>query len=117
MNEIEAKARIAELVAMNDEPQLASHDLDRLTELAARKDEYGRARGEAGWVPTWNIPYAAAKGWELKSTRLTTKFMFMSGGKMFSRNQMFEHCMQMARHFRGQQGIGSIPLGGVRPFV
>jgi hypothetical protein len=117
MTEVEARAQVAQMTDAAGEPPLSAADLDSLIRQARRVDSMGRLPSDPDWEPTYSLPYAAAKGWELKAGRLANKFMFMSGGKMFSRNQMFRHCQDMARTFRSQLGVGAIRMSrGSPPF-
>lgn len=111
MTEAEARARLVMFAAPNDEPTLASEELDILLQMARTSDRNGLWPTDTGWEGSWNINYAISQAWLLKSTRLADRYLFMSGGKMLSRNQFYEHCMQLARKFASKAGIQSLRLG------
>jgi len=110
MTEAEARARIISFCDAEREPVLSSADVDILVAISKSADKYGLLPTDTGWTPTWNINYATAQGWLLKATKLPDRYLFMSGGKMFSRNQFFEHCMVLYRRFLGKSGIRGIRL-------
>ena len=110
MNAVEARARLSLLVDATSEPVLDTPDLDDLLRRAAIVDVSGFLPEDDSWTPTYNLTHAASLGWKIKSGRLTNAYLFMSGGKMLSRNQMFEHCMAMSRRYAMSSGVGSMPL-------
>jgi hypothetical protein len=62
-------------------------------------DRYGVEPSETSWAETWDCNYAAAQGWLLKAGRLASRYLFMSGGKMFSRQQFYDHCMDQYKTY------------------
>lgn len=71
--------------------------------------------GAAPWSPTYDIYYAVAQGWLLKAGRLAGHYNFMSGGKMFSREQFYNHCIALYRRYSAKSGVKSIRLGPHSP--
>lgn len=67
--------------------------------------------GVAPWSPTYDLYYAVAQGWLLKSSRLAGHYNFMTGGKMLSREQFYEHCMAQYKLYSSKSGIKAIRLG------
>jgi hypothetical protein len=114
MNEVEARARLALLVDATSEPVLDVPDLDDLLRRSSVRDVSNRYPEDEGWTPTYNLNHAASLGWKIKSGRLTNAYLFMSGGKMLSRNQMFEHCLTMSRRYAMAGGIGSVSIATSR---
>ena len=114
MNAVEARARLTLLVDATSEPVLDVPDLDDLLRRSALRDVNGYDPDTEGWTPTYNLNHAASLGWKIKSGRLTNAYLFMSGGKMLSRNQMFDHCMTMSRRYAMAGGIGSVPVRTAR---
>lgn len=75
------------------------------------------AVGVSTWNPTYDVNYAIAQGWLLKSTRLVGHYNFMANGKMLSREQFYDHCMAMYKRFANKSGIKGIRLGGHDPLA
>lgn len=114
MSDVEARARLADLVAASDEPTLDAADLDDLLRRSKLTDALGRIPTDVNWTETYSLNHAASIGWKLKAGRLTNAYLFMSGGKMLSRNQMFDHCMAMARRYAAASGVASVGFGTSR---
>ncbi len=68
--------------------------------------------GAAPWNPRYDLYYAVAQGWLLKSSRLVGHYNFMTGGKMLSRQQFYDHCMDQYKLYARKSGIKGIRLGG-----
>lgn len=68
--------------------------------------------GTAPWNPRYDLYYAVAQGWLLKTSRLVGHYNFMTGGKMLSREQFYDHCMDQYRLYARKSGIKGIRLGG-----
>lgn len=68
--------------------------------------------GVAPWNPRYDLYYAVAQGWLLKSSRLVGHYNFMTGGKMLSRQQFYDHCMDQYKLYSRKSGIKGIRLGG-----
>lgn len=58
--------------------------------------------GSDTWVPTWDLNYAAAEGWRRKAAKVAGSYDFSSGGDAFSRSQMVEACLSMAKMYAGR---------------
>ena len=110
MTEAEARAEISVLCDAGTEPVLASADLDLLLRKAKRVDKYGVWPTETGWTQTYDVNYGAATGWLLKAGRLANRYLFMSGGKMFSRQQYYDHCIKMYRLYLSKSPIKATRL-------
>lgn len=110
MTEAEVRARITSFASADTEPVLTSADLDVLVSIAKVSDQFGMWPSDDGWSPTYDVWYAVAQAWLLKSSRLAPRYLFMSGGKMLSRNQYYEHCVQQYRTYLQKSGLRSIRL-------
>jgi hypothetical protein len=93
------------------EPALASADIDVLLQMSRRIDKSGRLPGDDDWEPAYDLNYAIAQGWLLKSTRTANRYLFMTGGKMLSRNQYYEHCIQLYYKFLSKSPLKAKRLG------
>jgi hypothetical protein len=61
------------------------------------------------WSGTYDLRSAACRGWELKASKCTGRFDFLTDNQNFKRSQQFTHCMAMADHYRRRMA-GSIPI-------
>lgn len=95
MTEAEALAFVALYSDPESEPALSAGDLSLIVSLSRRVDINGIRPRESGWTETYDVHYAISQAWLIKASRLANRYMFMSGGKMFSRQQYFDHCMTM----------------------
>ena len=112
MTEAEARARIVLLACANDDPCVASEEIDIFLSMAKRLDENGVEPNDTeNWTPTWDVNYAVAQIWLLKAGRLAGFYMFMSGGKMFSRQQFYDHCMRQYRIYLSKSPLKAFRLG------
>lgn len=71
--------------------------------------------GQAPWNPTYDVNYAIAQAWLLKSGRLVGHYNFMTAGKMFSREQFYNHCMDQYKRYSNKSGLKAIRLGEHAP--
>lgn len=108
--EAETRARLTTFGALSDEPALDSADVDVVLDMSKRIDRYGVRPIDTGWEPTYDHNYAVAQCWLVKATRLANRYLFMSGGKMFSRNQFYEHCMQLHYKFMARADMLALRL-------
>ncbi len=104
-------------------PVLSDADIDTLVGQAKRADSSGRAPTDVAWVPTWNVAFAVALGWQIKLGRLVSAYDFASADQRLQRSQMFKHCQEMVTFWKEQgsslvgggavSGIGTIQLRGL----
>lgn len=73
--------------------------------------------GTAPWNPSYDVNYAIAQGWLLKTGRLVGHYNYMANGKMLTREQMYTHCMKQYRLFSARTPIRGIRLGGHHPLA
>lgn len=111
VNEAEVRARIATFAELDAEPVLTSADLEVILDLSKRVDRYGVRPIDTGWESTYDWNYAVAQCWLIKAGRVANRYLFMSGGKMFSRNMYYEHCMGLYRKYIGKANLASLRLG------
>lgn len=111
MDAATVKTRLARLCAATSEPVLEPEELDDLVAEAKRVDDAGRHPEDAAWVPTWDLHYAAALGWDLKAAKAAGSFDFETGGSAYRRSQVLRHCQEMARTHR-RKVVADIAVGG-----
>lgn len=110
VNEAEVRARITTFADPSAEPALTPADLDVVLDLSKRLDRYGVMPLDTGWEDTYDWNFAVAQCWLIKAGRLAPRYLFMSGGKMFSRNQYFEHCMTLYHKYMGKADLKALRL-------
>jgi hypothetical protein len=54
------------------------------------------------WTPTYNLSYAAYRGWILKAGFAASKISFSSEGAKFDRSYYMKHCQSMASFYAAQ---------------
>lgn len=105
MNRATALARLTLFGETAVEPVISSGEKDTLLDMAKEADKYGVWPTDAEWEETYNANYAIAQAWLLKASRLAPRYLFMSGGKMLSRNQYYDHCMKQYKVYSMKAGI------------
>jgi len=110
MNEASTRARLSTFGDLNTEPVLGEADIQVILDMSRRLDINGVRPDTVGWEDTYDANYAVAQAWLIKSTRLANRYLFMAGGKMFSRNMFYEHCMELHRKFMGKAQLSAIRL-------
>lgn len=93
------------------EPTLSPSDIDVLLQMSRRRDVNDHEPQAANWTPTYDVNYAIAQGWLVKAGRTSNRYLFMTGGKMLSRNQYYEHCLDLYRRYMGKASLGVKVLG------
>lgn len=117
MNEASTRARLSVFADLQTEPVLGEADIQVVLDMSRRLDINGVRPDTQGWSETYDANYAIAQCWLIKASRLANRYLFMSGGKMFSRNQFYEHCMDLHRKYLGKAHIAALRLeteGGTR---
>lgn len=106
--DLTAADRLAVMVASTEEPLLSEDELADLLEQSRRPDADGNNPDAEDWQETYDLDSAAATGWEWKAGRATPGFSFGEDGQMFSRQQVFDHCMAMADRYRRSSGSATV---------
>lgn len=110
MTEAEVQGRIQIFGAADVEPVLNPSDIEVIISMCKRVDQYGVQPGDAAWEETYDWNYAVAQGWLIKAGRLADRYLFMTGGKMLSRHQFYEHCMEMYKKYLSRSMLAAMRL-------
>lgn len=110
MTEAEVQGRIQVFCAADSEPALSPHDIEVIISMSKRVDQYGVLPSDAAWEETYDWNYAVAQGWMIKAGRLADRYLFMTGGKMLSRHQFYEHCLELYKRYMGRANLASLRL-------
>jgi hypothetical protein len=110
MTEAEVRGRIVSFGQCEVDPTLSAGEIDMLVDMAKRVDVYHIWPSDASWNPTWDVNFAIAQAWLLKAGRLSGAYLYMSGGKMLSRNQMYDHCLKQYRIFANKAHLKALRL-------
>jgi len=112
-------AQVAELRRMVDEPTTdtyADSDLEDYIERYPVIDERGEVpytwdtsteppteEENDDWIDTYDLHRAAADIWQEKAATVAEDFDFKADGGQYSRSQVFQQNMQMARYHRARR--------------
>lgn len=113
MNRDQARARLTLLCPVGSEPVLDLGDIESLLDMGRMVDEFDLEPTDTGWTPTYDAAYIIAQAWLVKATRLADRYLFMVGGKMFSRQQFYDHCMKLHYKFLMRSPLRAIQFGPV----
>lgn len=105
MNLATATIRLTLFGETATEPVITSGEKTILLAMAVTADKYGVWPTDANWEQTYDVNYAIAQAWLLKASRLAPRYLFMSGGKMLSRNQYYDHCIKQYKAYSMKAGI------------
>jgi hypothetical protein len=106
MTEAEARARLQRMIAADQEPVLATPDIDDLVAIAKRPDSNDVIPSDPAWIPTWNLNAAAAEGWLWKAGKCSPNYSFAVDAEQSSQSDVFAHCMAMHEKYK-TGGAGS----------
>ena len=110
MTEAEVQGRIQIFGAADTEPVLNPSDIEVIISMSKRVDQYGVQPGDAAWEETYDWNYAVAQGWLIKAGRLADRYLFMTGGKMLSRHQFYDHCMEQHKKYLSRAMLAAMRL-------
>lgn len=105
MNRTTAAARLTLFGETATEPVITSGEQSTLLDMAKTADKYGVWPTDSSWTQTYNVNFAIAQAWLLKSSRLAPRYLFMAGGKMLSRNQYYDHCIKQYKIYSLKAGV------------
>lgn len=100
MTESEARALLKLMTSASTEPKLTDDEINLILSTAKLSDTEGRAPSDAEWEPTWDLNRAAARGWDIKAGRASDHHAVTINGRVFSAQQVYEHCEEQARKYR-----------------
>jgi hypothetical protein len=110
MDRATAEARLKRMIAWNITPVIPQTTIDDLLDQAKRPDLNGLIPSDPGWVDTYDLNFAAWKGWEEKTSLAAGAYNVATMGKTFGREALFGHCEAQAKNYRRKVGIASIPV-------
>lgn len=116
LSEAEALERITRMVAATYEPTLDVTELADLVDLARRPDADGNLPDATGWVPTWDLNYAAAEGWSWKAGKAAADFDYSDDAGSYSRSSVYDAAVEREKHYRSR-AIGSLPMSKNEPHL
>lgn len=67
-------------------------------------------QGGRDWTETYDANYCIAQAWLMKAGRVASYYNFMVAGKMFSRQQFYDHCMKQYRMYAGKARLKAMRL-------
>lgn len=108
-----ARARLAVMVAATSRPVLSPDALDLLLDDARTIDSDGRRVQDDGYVPTWNLNYAARKGWEAKAALVAGDFTFTADGAGYNKGSVLANMERMVAMYAAKD-VGTLTVEGDR---
>jgi hypothetical protein len=95
MDPVVAEARLKSMVAWSTDPTLSQGDITTLLTASQRADSTGKSPGDAGYVPTYALDWAAREAWTWKAGSCADRYRVVGDGTELERNQVFQHCERM----------------------
>jgi len=92
-----AKEKLKKMTAWDTVPVLADAEVDELLVQFSLADKNGLAPLETGWIPTYELNAAAARGWLIKAGRASALVEVDPPGSGIVTSKVFENCRAMAR--------------------
>lgn len=114
VTEAEATAWVATECQATTEPCLDAVEVAHLVRGARRPDSTGLVPSDAAWTPTYDLAWAAWKGWTLKAGKavLMVDVSTGQGGMSVSKSQVRQACQDMANQYaRGVLQAAPISTG------
>lgn len=100
VSEAEATAWVAITCQASSEPCLDAVEVAHLVRGARRPDSGGLKPSDAAWVATYDLNWAAWKGWTLKAGKATLMVdVTAPGGMSVSKSQVRAACMDQANQY------------------
>jgi hypothetical protein len=101
VTEAEATAWVATETQATSEPCLDAVEIAHLVRGARRTDADGRKPSDAAWTPTYDLAWAAWKGWTLKAGKavLMVDVSTGQGGMSVSKSQVRQACVDQANQY------------------
>lgn len=91
------------MTAFDSEPKLSVEELEALLEQFKKTDKEGTLPSVPEWIPSYNLNAAAAEGWRWKAGKASELTSVDLDGERMSSNQVFEHCMRMAKQYASRK--------------
>lgn len=104
-----AKTQLSHMTAATLEPVLSDDDLNALLALAAIPDHVGLIVTDVGWVPTYDLNYAAAEGWRWKAAKAASSYAFVMDGDNPTASWLHVRCKNMADAY-SRKIVTSVPV-------
>jgi len=101
VTEAEATAWVATECQATSQPCLDAEEVAHLVRIARRPDVDDNDPSDAAWTPTYDLNYAAWKGWRMKAGKavLMVDVSTGQGGLSVSKSQVREACLAMAAEY------------------
>ncbi len=97
----DALYRLQRMTAWTTPPCLTSVDMAALLQACRRVDSAGLWVTDKGWLPTFDLNWAAAEAWDWKAALSSPMYHIKDGaGGDLQRHQVFQHCEKRAEEYR-----------------
>lgn len=108
---------IAALRRMVNEPTAETYgsaSLAAMIEAYPLPDADDRQPTDVDWTPTYDLAMAAADVWEEKAAAQAGAFDFDADGASYSRSQVYQQAMDMARRYRARRAARSVFVPAIK---
>lgn len=112
MLEATAILRIRTITAYQTDPTLTDAEITLLVDTYKVNDFSGLVPTDPDWEGTWDFNGAAHEGWLWKAAKVSEGYDFSSDVNSFSRDQLYQHCVDMAERWHKNKA-GTLELGGL----
>jgi hypothetical protein len=99
MTEAEATAWVMLECQATTEPCLTTEEVQHLVNRARRADADGNPPSDAAWDPSWDLNWAAWRGWRMKASKAVLMVDVTGDGTTVSKSQVYSHCMAQANDY------------------
>ena len=104
-------SRLRRMAAIKqDEPESDSGFLASYIERYPLNDATGKAPGDDGWSPTYDLNAAAADLWAEKASTVAYEFDFSWQGGSYARTGKMEHAQRQERYFRSRSQAKAVKV-------
>lgn len=104
MTQSEALNLLKSETAAGFDPKLSNTELEQILSRCKLADSAGRAPSDEDWELTYDFNRAAAQGWMVKAGKATSHHAVTIKGRIFSAQQVYDHCIEMAREYKRRIG-------------
>jgi hypothetical protein len=117
----EALDELKALCQWDATPALTVEDLTRILNAAKVLDDDGYAPVDTEYTNTFDMNLAVQRAWQRKAGKAAHMVDFGSDGERFSRSQVIDNCLRMAREYGRRRATGihapsATQANGLLPF-
>lgn len=108
MNRSASLTRLKHMCAWDTDPVLTDEDMQALLNASRRLDSSGRNWDTDGWIPTFDLYWAAAEAWAWKAGASADRYKILADNSELNRQQVHQHCVNMFQLY-AKRSFGARP--------